>query len=82
VVCAVVYLNANLDTIVGYQKLPIPIFEDPVYKGIPLAYPNWVGNVGTSHDPCIRTIDVNGDGRLDIVIGEKIDDQKLIEHWY
>ena len=68
----VVYLNANLDTIVGYQKLPIPIFEDPVYKGIPLAYPNWVGNVGTSHDPCIRTIDVNGDGRLDIVIGEKI----------
>ena len=68
----VVYLNAQLDAIVRYQKLPTPIFEDPIYQGIPLVYEDWKGNVGTSHDMCIRTIDINGDGRLDIVIGEKI----------
>jgi hypothetical protein len=68
----VVYLNVQLDAIVRYQKLPTPIFEDPIYQDVPLVYQDWKGNVGTSHDMCIRTIDINGDGRLDIVIGEKI----------
>ena len=68
----VVYLNEDFTQLVRVQQLPTPIFEDPVYKGIPLVYEGWLGNEGTSHDMNIRTADINGDGRIDILMGSKI----------
>jgi hypothetical protein len=69
----VLTFSHNLKSVVSAQVLPQPYFEAPVFNGVDLANPDWVGGgPGRSNDQSVRSFDFNGDGLPDLLVGSII----------
>lgn len=63
------YFTADMKTVVRAEQLPDPFFERAEYASVKQVEEGWRNSsVGISHDVNVRAIDLDGDGRVDLVI--------------
>lgn len=67
------YFSEDMKTVVRAEKLPDPFFEKPEYASVRQVQADWLtGPIGISHDVNVRAVDLDYDGRLDLVIQSQL----------
>ena len=65
------YNPNDLSTVLDVVGLPLPYFENDIFKDIPV-HVGWEESIGLSHDVRSHPIDYDNDGDMDIVIASLI----------
>ena len=65
------YNPNDLSTVLDVVGLPLPYFENDIFKDIPVHF-GWEESIGLSHDVRSHPIDYDNDGDMDIVIASLI----------
>ena len=65
-------ISPDLTTLLYASAVPPAYFEDPIFEDVPLAIPEWEGNVGNSHDLATAALDLDYDGDLDLIVSSMI----------